>query len=94
MCRYPLLDILLLVPALTGLTYTDHTAPHCAITVGIEQIASQCHWWQVTSKPPVWLLEQPWCMQEFPVYRERMPLQLLAYLRLSRLTDPALLAKV
>lgn len=27
------------------------------------------------------------------MYRERMPMQLLAYLRLSRLTDPALLAK-
>ncbi len=33
-------------------------------------------------------------LQEFPVYRERMPIQLLAYLRLARLTDPALLAKV
>ena len=33
-------------------------------------------------------------VQEFPVYRERMPMQLLAYLRLARLTDPALLAKV
>ena len=28
------------------------------------------------------------------MYRERMPIQLLAYLRLARLTDPALLAKV
>lgn len=28
------------------------------------------------------------------MYRERMPIQLLAYLRLARLTDSALLAKV
>ncbi|CAL5229330.1 g12636 [Coccomyxa viridis] len=33
-------------------------------------------------------------VQEFPVYRERMPMQLLSYLRLARLTDSALLAKV
>ena len=33
-------------------------------------------------------------VQEFPVYRQRMPMQLLAYLRLARLTDSALLAKV
>ena len=39
-------------------------------------------------------LDTPVPAQEFPVYRERMPLQLLAYLRLARLTDPALLAKV
>ncbi len=34
------------------------------------------------------------CEQEFPIFRDRMPTQLLAYLRLARLTDPALLAKV
>ncbi len=28
------------------------------------------------------------------MYRERMPMQLLSYLRLARLTDSALLAKV
>ncbi|CAL8465053.1 g4588 [Coccomyxa elongata] len=33
-------------------------------------------------------------VQEFPIFRDRMPTQLLAYLRLARLTDPALLAKV
>lgn len=33
-------------------------------------------------------------VQEFPMYRDRMPAQLLSYLRLSRLTDTALLAKV
>jgi histone-lysine N-methyltransferase SETD3 len=32
--------------------------------------------------------------QAFPVFRDRMPVQLLAYLRLARLTDTALLAKV
>ena len=32
--------------------------------------------------------------EEFPVYADRMPIQLLAYLRLSRVADPALLAKV
>ncbi|GIL70833.1 hypothetical protein Vretimale_3919 [Volvox reticuliferus] len=32
--------------------------------------------------------------ESFPVYADRMPIQLLAYLRLSRLADPALLAKV
>eukprot|EP00198_Chlamydomonas_reinhardtii_P007563 XP_001696900.1 rubisco small subunit N-methyltransferase [Chlamydomonas reinhardtii] len=31
--------------------------------------------------------------EEFPVYADRMPIQLLAYLRLSRVADPALLAK-
>ena len=30
----------------------------------------------------------------FPVCADRMPLQLLAYLRLSRVADPALFAKV
>ncbi len=30
----------------------------------------------------------------FPVYADRMPNQLLAYLRLARLQDPALFAKV
>ncbi|KAK9917898.1 hypothetical protein WJX75_009348 [Coccomyxa subellipsoidea] len=33
-------------------------------------------------------------VQEFPIFRDRMPTQMLAYLRLARLTDPALLAKV
>lgn len=33
-------------------------------------------------------------LQEFPVYKQRMPIQLLSYLRLARLTDSALLAKV
>ncbi|KXZ52752.1 hypothetical protein GPECTOR_8g143 [Gonium pectorale] len=32
--------------------------------------------------------------ERFPVYADRMPIQLLAYLRLSRVADPALLAKV
>lgn len=31
---------------------------------------------------------------EFPVYADRMPTQLLAYLRLARVQDPGLLAKV
>jgi len=31
--------------------------------------------------------------QEFPVFRDRMPQQLLAYLRLARLQDANLLAK-
>lgn len=33
-------------------------------------------------------------MQEFPISADRMPLQLLAYLRLARLQDPAQLALV
>lgn len=32
--------------------------------------------------------------QAFPVYADRMPLQLLAYVRLARMQDPALFAKV
>lgn len=32
--------------------------------------------------------------EAFPVYSDRMPNQLLAYLRLARLQDPALFAKV
>ncbi|GFR43931.1 hypothetical protein Agub_g5069, partial [Astrephomene gubernaculifera] len=32
--------------------------------------------------------------ESFPVYADRMPVQLLAFLRLSRVADPALLAKV
>ncbi|GLC74385.1 hypothetical protein PLESTF_001507400 [Pleodorina starrii] len=32
--------------------------------------------------------------ERFPVFADRMPIQLLAYLRLSRVADPALLAKV
>ena len=32
--------------------------------------------------------------EQFPVYADRFPLQLLAYLRLSRIQDPGLLAKV
>ena len=32
-------------------------------------------------------------VQEFPVFRDRMPQQLLAYLRLARLQDANLLAK-
>jgi histone-lysine N-methyltransferase SETD3 len=32
--------------------------------------------------------------QEFPIFEDRMPLQLLAYLRLARIADPAQLAKV
>ncbi|PNH12803.1 hypothetical protein TSOC_000234 [Tetrabaena socialis] len=32
--------------------------------------------------------------ERFPVYADRMPIQLLAYLRLARIGDPALLAKV
>lgn len=32
--------------------------------------------------------------QQFPVYADRMPTQLLAYLRMARVQDPALLAKV
>ena len=34
------------------------------------------------------------CAQAFPVFRDRMPVQLLAYLRLARLTDTGMLAKV
>jgi hypothetical protein len=33
-------------------------------------------------------------LEGFPVYADRMPNQLLAYLRLARLQDPALFAKV
>ena len=33
-------------------------------------------------------------MQEFPIFRDRFPNQLLAYLRLARVQDPGLLAKV
>lgn len=33
-------------------------------------------------------------LQDFPIYEDRMPLQLLAYMRLSRVTDPAQLAMV
>ena len=33
-------------------------------------------------------------MQDFPVFADRMPNQLFAYLRLSRIQDPALFAKV
>lgn len=32
--------------------------------------------------------------EEFPVYAEKMPTQLLAYLRMARVQDPGLLAKV
>jgi len=32
--------------------------------------------------------------EQFPVYADRFPVQLLAYLRLSRIQDPALMAKV
>lgn len=32
--------------------------------------------------------------EQFPVFADRMPVQLLAYLRLSRIADPALFAKV
>lgn len=32
--------------------------------------------------------------QEFPIYADRMPTQLLAYLRLSRLQDSGEIAKV
>ena len=32
--------------------------------------------------------------QQFPVYADRFPIQLLAYLRLSRIQDPAMFAKV
>lgn len=32
--------------------------------------------------------------EQFPVYKTRMPLQLLSYLRLSRVTDAAVLTKV
>ncbi len=32
--------------------------------------------------------------ETFPVYADRFPIQLLAYLRLSRIQDPALFAKV
>ena len=32
--------------------------------------------------------------EQFPVYADRFPNQLLAYLRLSRIADPALFAKV
>lgn len=32
--------------------------------------------------------------ERFPVFADRMPLQLLAYIRLSRVSDPALFAKV
>ena len=32
--------------------------------------------------------------QEFPIYADRMPTQLLAYLRLSRVQDSAEIAKV
>ena len=35
-----------------------------------------------------------WNSQEFPIFQDRMPLQLLAYMRLSRVTDPAQLASV
>jgi hypothetical protein len=34
------------------------------------------------------------CLEQFPVYADRMPNQLLAFLRLARLQDPALFAKV
>lgn len=34
------------------------------------------------------------CWQEFPIYQDRMPLQLLAYTRLTRVQDPAQLALV
>jgi Rubisco LSMT substrate-binding len=33
-------------------------------------------------------------VQEFPIYEDRMPLPLLAYLRLARVSDAAQLAKV
>eukprot|EP00983_Pelagomonas_calceolata_P110540 1159682-Pelagomonas_calceolata.AAC.3 len=32
--------------------------------------------------------------EEFPVYADKMPTQLLAYLRMARVQDPGLLAKV
>lgn len=32
--------------------------------------------------------------QQFPVYADRFPIQMLAYLRLARVADPALFAKV
>lgn len=32
--------------------------------------------------------------ERFPVYADRFPIQLLSYLRLSRIQDPGLLAKV
>lgn len=32
--------------------------------------------------------------EAFPVFADRMPVQLLAFLRLSRIADPALFAKV
>ncbi len=32
--------------------------------------------------------------EQFPVYADRMPIQLLSYLRLARVADPGLLAKV
>lgn len=32
--------------------------------------------------------------QRFPVYSDRFPIQLLSYLRLSRIQDPGLFAKV
>ena len=36
----------------------------------------------------------PRTMQEFPVFRDRMPTQLLSYMRLTRIQDPAQLASV
>jgi len=32
--------------------------------------------------------------EQFPVYADKMPTQLLAYLRMARVQDPGLLAKV
>jgi hypothetical protein len=33
-------------------------------------------------------------LERFPVYADRFPIQLLSYLRLSRIQDPGLFAKV
>ncbi len=46
--------------------------------------------------PPAQVLDQLGfsALEAFPVYADRMPNQLLAYLRLARLQDPALFAKV